>query len=412
MGKVEELTVSGYIHSIESTLSNGLFIPLNIYEICLMYYIFVKQIFIYKRKTVPKIDIYYAIDTFKHQFGIIMIDNNNKITESIIKTNKCKLNQNFIATSFCYIQNPSIENNILNKKYQHGIFGFLCKDSQLFPFLLLFDTNKFEVKLQSKIAAITTVTRHNYNQIKTVIYCGNEHGLIYEDNGFLYQLKLKNITSKNEFTFTKININNDKYWAFGKIKKRVYFYLDLCFINTQNKLFAIQNHISTDGRKGKLKNRSQSYCMKCALYDFNKNKWKTIKTFEFNTKYAQSVVNGFQSSLYFNKRNNSIYMMTEIFKTNNILSKYNIKKNKWIQLLTTNENENPMNDKFLWGHKRKFKPVLLYDYNVNTMQLFQAPNIYYYMDLNKIEKQWQGNNNTSFIDNTNNNRGVHNQAFC
>eukprot|EP01084_Bolivina_argentea_P093403 167983_1 len=108
-------------------------------------------------------------------------------------------------------------------------------------------------------------------------------------------------------------------------------------------------------------------------------------------------------------------MITRRFKTNYILSKYDIDKNKWTHLkLKDNKKIKYDDDAALWSSnpsdiydvQNTFEPILWYNDNINIIQIFKAPNVYQFMDLLKKKKKWVKSNLSV------NDAHKYYQAFC
>eukprot|EP01084_Bolivina_argentea_P014103 26369_1 len=413
----EEFIVAGYIHIIQTLLSSTLIIPLSICQLCNDYYYDAqRKIFIYKNKKIEEVFIYKnrgSIPLYKHafdQFNIDYIGNKNNITLTSINFNKSLiLNKHDDIRSLCYIPNASnlLSKDIVNKKHSDGIFSVVaCRTNisrDVYPVFLFFDNRTLKKTvthiLRSKVS-MKVITRNIYI---LSLFCGN-NGIIYELHSDLYQLKLQNIESNNcnKFMFNKMKIENDTFWKFKHNSKFLYEYLDMCYIPRENKLFAVENHCR---REKKMSNSLKNYSKKSAIFDFNNNKWINIKPFKYTSFCSEINKNRFESALYYNDNNNSIYMLTMSKKTNILISKYDLNKDKWIHIQC---NDNLWDHDNLWDRFHTVKPILWLDNKTNILQLYKAPNSYAYMDLSEKNKQWVTRSDNTLI----NDQYTFYEAFC
>eukprot|EP01084_Bolivina_argentea_P139400 245233_1 len=309
-----ELLVTGYIHQIQLILENKQLIPKSIAFLCNQFfaiktYIFFKQ---------------YVYETHKTSFGIL--SDENETYDMILK----KWNKQEFVSSSCFIPyishllpNPSeLKINIKNKTY-HGIFS--CIDEEhIYPSLFLFEPtfdrmNNTDICYEFKSKTFMKSTHGDVLGLAQVIFCDNKYGIMYENAGNLYQLKLKNIKSKSDIEFKQLD--NDKYWNFPSYSGRPIQYLNMSYLINKDKIFGV--HCFYTEEDIGYDDYEEERTVKCGIYDLNACKWNDIKSYVYNKEFDD--LRFHCRTCYDSKINESIFMITSAMDT----AKYDFNKNQW-----------------------------------------------------------------------------------
>eukprot|EP01084_Bolivina_argentea_P025079 46664_1 len=324
-----ELIVTGYIRIIQRFMCINQIIPSALYALCLSFYKF--KITILWKKVGPR---------FKdsRQFGVLDIENKKT---SIITLNKLKSpRESKRFSSLCYIPNINYNGSTLNgilaaethdlrrswntEKYQKAN---LC--------MILYESNNYADKITAlnEYQSTQQIKFKAYNQF---LYCNGLDTVIYEWNANLFGLNVQNISSpENLFKFAKIKQNNFMY-HFEQIPTN--FYLNMTYLPDKRSIFgiccsyAIWTYLSS----------SYSHCKPmdalCGIFDMNTNEWTNIKPF----KYSKIPNNNAFDCITCYDGSDCVFLYTHCIDINNecqTISKYDIRKNEWIELEAKNKHD-------------------------------------------------------------------------
>ena len=314
----------------------------------------------------------FLFEENKSQFYIINNGYNN-YSKFVPQMN----NNSYLLRPFCYI--PNISSSIKFNKNYDSIICLSQHRSYNYPTLLLFETNGIKlnnnnIKCNSYISTIEISQRNSlYNRSPNqFLFCGNKHGIIYEDDRILYQLKLKDIninSNLNNFKFTKMEQNKNKFFESPYSNYWNCYGLSMNYFKNEEKIFVINCFYTEKDCSHQRTSIRVSYA-KCGIFDLNKYEWKQIETYKYNHyyddyhDYDDYYHNYYDCMIGICQNNqydiNSIYTLTNYGHT----SKYDIHENKWIKLYEDLDNEQLqfVNNKLpmLWMDDN---PYILYCYN-------------------------------------------------
>eukprot|EP01084_Bolivina_argentea_P239902 403119_1 len=362
---IQELIVSGYINSIQKSLSTQqLIIPNEIYIVCYHYYWSTILIFVHK--------INYSNNW--SEFGIFDTVN---MTVSRVGLNKFK--RKTFGSTFCFI--PNISSYIKSKSFNNniiynGIFSMMKQDKgyDYYSTLLLFNQsymyyqtdysinynqNKFQYELKSNKLITDDIPQQ-------IIFCGHKNGIIYENDLQLYSLQFKNIklNNKNNFKFRRIggisNTNNLEIIFSGGP-------LHLLYLSDINRLFMMSLNVNT--------NHSRNYI--CGLYDFTEN----ICT--VSTDYVPNYISydAIQVITCYDKIKNRIYQTNSLDYT----ALYDLHKEKWKKICKCVDAEIfSLNEQKLWCDP--YQPNILYVLHSLNRERSMS---HKYCDLRENKPKWK-----------------------
>ena len=160
------------------------------------------------------------------------------------------------------------------------------------------------------------------------MFCDRNHGVIYENNGNLWQLDLKNIRShSNEYNFNKIKEN--RFWNYWRYKDHIdnkRRFLSMTYLKNQHKIFAMKCKMNSSIDHNYLlmpRSEKQSKSLKCGIFGFNSRNWQSIQPYEYESMYSDKRLmigiskNQFDSNVVFTVSN-----------MGNVV-RFDMKKNKW-----------------------------------------------------------------------------------
>ena len=326
----DKRVIFGFISSIESSLDKNQIIPRVIYDLCLLFYenkayvVFLKTIFG---------DVLDDGLSCQHQF--ISFDIDKKIfTQIIPKSMNSNLKYDF-TKSLCHIPNIShflsmdtfIKDTQIAQTKLHGIFGGLQPDRYSFrpktyPYLLLYDANTHETKYE--FISSSPIIQNGFCQQRQFLYLEQEQSIIYEYNGKLYQLKLNEIASIDDFgKFNEIKAENDHNIRMDEAR-----WFEMVYLTNESSIFAMQCFInSRKANQRQLKfnggGKRQMRRAGCAIFNTNTNEWtSTISDYQYQSQKTQKFE---LSAKYYDENSDSVYII-DMFGN---LAMFNLKKEKW-----------------------------------------------------------------------------------
>ena len=402
----KELIVFGYIRENESILKKNKMIPVAIKQICLLFYNVCLKVFMFEVE-----------DTMMQNIS------NTKLSVLNIKQNKMSnlipykpnsnlhdINQPEINNKpLCYVPNilssTSISSECNEKKITYdGILSVHTQGTMMDIMInnndkaskvvniILFESNKIEndtINYHSYTSTIPLTTHKNYfDRVNQFLYCDKKHGVIYEYEGNLYQLNLKDINIlSNQFTFNQIKYDNDiwngEFYGGG--------HLSMNYLYKTESIFAMKcekNHSWLSDDMNDLliddDNNNTIHSVKCGIFDLNKLKWKKIKSLKYsfkNNNYNRTFKTGICQNNIFDE--NIIYIVSN----NGHTAKYDLNKNKWNMLHTEYENFRLFfyDEPIVWMDDNQYILNCAYDSFIGQLDLRQNNKKWRQMNINNIK---------------------------
>ena len=369
---VEELIINGFIREIERSFKNDTIVPMSIYQLCLSFFhqrkdvklIWCKRQIAYNNSRFYKSNHYFGVVDFKHKSNFNL--KSNLLKDCWMSHRDC-----------CHIPNISyyLPKDMINNNYHlNGIFANAVKQSEDksdFQYLMLYDDNNpndetYEYKSNKSI----NITPNNY------IYLDNKQTIIGQIKGTLYELKLQNIKSKDDFgqfaaiEQSNVNILTESYRDES---------LNMLYLSGNNSIFAVKCTLILHSNCG----RSTVSNTQCWIYNMNENKWIALPDFKFNKTTQLSI----QCLLcYDDYQQNKVYIsakhQTKLFDLN---------ENHWISIC--GQSISPYHCSTMWceqdmlyaveGHKQEWKLYTLDTriwrptWNKQDIQIDGLPNEYF-----------------------------------
>ena len=373
MAKRRELITAGYIHEMQQMLSNDKIIPDEIIQTCYAYFAVPFFLFQVRNPVYPCKPYFNVFDPFSQ----IVNHLSPKAKSSI------SLRCHVYDVQSCYV--PDISSIVkfkdeeiidANKSYD-AIIGFHSKKRYsgrrppMHPHIFLFESKKIFEKNIEHYAFYSSQTLPSYTfsgliQSRT-INCGIKHGLIYEFENQLYQLKLQNINDLTNFNFTQIDAKNKCF----NDKPRTW--LGLGYIPNyygHDKVFAIRNKSGIASMNG----------IPCGIFDLYTNKWQQLQSFEkatFDPLFSIANNNSNTSSVYTVMH----HRKGQGDKPRIVTASIDLNKNKWVII---NDDTKCKEQNYFHGLTR---PIIWFDDNPNTLCYATGGNISY-LDLRAKKMKW------------------------
>ena len=198
--------------------------------------------------------------------------------------------------------------------------------------LLLFESNSaddtaidcHEIISSTRYAMIRKAAR-----LRAFLHCGDQYGIIYENDTDLYRLDLTNIDDDIRFECIAVSDENQiwNYVSYGFAPK----YLSMIYLPKTQSIFAIYNQYSLFSVI-KIKPEDPEFIeqeRKCGIFDLNDKKWKSVSSLRCRRKYKdQRKYYHFEPCLN-EYDDNIIYAVSN---TGNV-QRYDIEKNEWSELV-------------------------------------------------------------------------------
>eukprot|EP01084_Bolivina_argentea_P122313 216744_1 len=371
----KELLIHGYVR-----LNKHKTIPLEIIEICRSFYSISLKIFTFGSGFSMSSGVWnFFISHLNSKNGTTLINRKCKTLEKVT----CK-----VQRPWCYIPNISTSINNINmcrNKCFDGIIGsyYTSQPHNIYPTLLLFEANK--IKMQNDIveynaynSSQTMPQVESFNPQGCMLYCGDKHGVIYQDECIMYQLKLNEIDLKlNNFKFIKMKQDNNTFFD-ARTESPGTGSLSLNYLQYHNKIFGINVFSSFfDSKPTTLKLSSFA---NCGIFDLDNCVWKQVKSYEYNT-YSSAGIWGpiFMAGLSFNNlydTNCCQYIVSNIGHT----AKYDMNKNKWITIVE--------DLKMMFRHNTR--PVVWFDDNPSILYCVAESNKKFrgFLDIRNNNPKW------------------------
>eukprot|EP01084_Bolivina_argentea_P184270 317838_1 len=329
------LIVYGYIRGIQHINKLA---PSDIIQLCCLFWSTPLEFFIFSTTHTSNFALIYTPSDEKRSLRLFNIDS-QKITNFIGPS------VNTMSPPFCYIENISLTSNLKsyakNSTY-HAIIGL--NDSSfyadkyltvcLYPNYNNLDNNDIKYEYFESSEALN-IYEESYKHMHQFLYCGKKHGIIYEYDNYLYQLKLQNMDFENKhFQFTKIGHAAGRCWGQKHFFRMVNVnqFLSMIYMKSEQILFGVNNqyNISWSGERIKAI-QLQDAVTNCAVFDCNTLEWKRIADLKYKKEddlepyYVHEVCDN-------NKWDtNVIYIVSNKGHT----ARYHFKQNKW-ETLTNN----------------------------------------------------------------------------
>lgn len=355
--KSREIIVLGYIHDIQKILAKDIIIPDEIIQTCYAYFAVSFLLFQFKKSdkysSIPDINM---IDPYSQTVNYLSPKDKSLIPPPYKIPNhgqtSCYVHR---ISSILKLKHDAIDNN---KSYDaiiglHTKRNFSGRRPPMYPHIFLFEsekTNEENIKYQTFFSSQKVPSYDFSKRVQgRMISCGDKHGVIYEFDKELYQLKLQNINDLDNFNFVKIDATNqffDKGWlSLGYIPEDV----------GHDKIFAINNNFVHALKS-----------VRCGIFDLEINKWQQLENFSNSTTSRMFWFNIPCNNLDTTKVY-AIMSHGEFGTMNNIMDQKGIvvasidlNKNKW----TIINNESWPNDK---RRKVNDEPMVWFDDNPNIL---------------------------------------------
>eukprot|EP01083_Nonionella_stella_P187231 687443_1 len=302
-------------------------------------------------------------------------------------TNTCtKFHCNTIYTPLCHIPNMTsfLQKNkhLVTDKQLNCILTIdgtaLCGNQignkrlgsttyERYPSLLFYDPLKLSNQntVQTFDDVITSNSKSKFEfGMGSPIFCGLEHGIIYESTFNLYRLKLETI-KRDKIKFTKMKSKNLSK-VFGKftVGQRTRHSLNMCYLDTKDKIFAIRHHFSARDMRKRRNPPTELKLFKipCGMFDLQSNQWESCGNFVYKATAAMSL--NFRASICFDNQNDIVYAFgyqpiilsygyPNTYRHDIWVSSYHMKTKEWINL---GEKANEM---ILQPWGTEYSPVLI-----------------------------------------------------
>eukprot|EP01084_Bolivina_argentea_P095312 171381_1 len=373
-----KLLVYGFIRG--NILNFNLFIPDTIYLLCHSFYLNNTHNLIILWKRVN--------DSYKLELGILDIQNKQSSTINLKqKFREYDGDYNyFVNNAFCHISNISnvLPNNITKGMKLNGIFGSYVQGKnrepfnfmgplnlKSFPSLILYEPyNNMNVKYEFKSKFL--IDCHP----KQFIYCSNKNIIVYENEGKLFQLNLKNISKSFSLPRFESLKQNDRNFYLDENDCEDIQYLNMTYLPNKQSIFAIKckYYIIEDQTDYSIEETYSSQLGTCAIFDMNNNNWINIESYN----YSDYCYYEFQCINCYDSINYNIFMFENITKRT---SKYDFHKNKWdiiCDKINWNLKKLWIDNEILyglWANRDKFK---IYSLDLrNNKKMWNIADIYF-----------------------------------
>ena len=335
------LLLDGFIREIKSLLVKDIIIPQEIVILCSLFFVSSRKIFFHlinKGISLRILDL--------HSKTISKLVENEATPATSAPTNFCG------TEGFCYIQNISRYIKITNKTMMdlnpnESYDGIICVDQfsaesnslwdyqnswwspylhgfveKSYPSIILFESNKIDEDTINYCKFTSSVP---FRFVDRFLFCGEQHGIIYERNRELYQCKFEDIDLEAmDLKFMKIC--DDTFWTDGvKFRPRLrinYIQNDKIFAIEQPDGYGTLNFLQGDTQPPKL----EDLPLKCAIFDLNTKTWREISHFicKRDEKY-NGVFSNRRCICYDEYRINIVY----VIGNRGDVSEYDLDGDKW-----------------------------------------------------------------------------------
>eukprot|EP01084_Bolivina_argentea_P108847 194550_1 len=378
----QKLLIYGYVRQIHELLGESTLIPLEIVEICFVFYQLQVRLF-YTAKKSSTIYMCYGESILN-----LVLNPNNTDEPQMIK-------------SGCYIPNISSFINIKNvsplnpNKTYDGIIAFTTAIPEqnhhvgalsVNKTVILFDTcSKFNENIEYHSFICDNITPSLSQKHLSLMYCDDINAVLCcDDYGYVSMMNLQDINlSKQEFDFTQLSTKQ-------LFTQSVSSFATVGYIHGSNKLFVIQNHFNVhkflsfykrhDKTQDKRKWDIMKDTSKCSFFDLNENKW--IKT----NAFGYQVYNKHYRWSAGICRNNK-YDSSKVYVGSNIghLGQFDTVKETWMMIYVHLKKRSAGIKPFLWMDSNPFV-IHRTDYRH-----------YKYFDVRDNSKKWKENYSMDII---------------
>ena len=318
----KRILLDGFIREIKSILTKDTIIPNEIIILCSLFLSFAQKIFIH-------------VDN-RESLSLHVLDLELKTISKLIPNNPSNLFLEF-PNPHCYIPNISQylkKSSANNSNLPKSFDGIITSDSYSVNSdsqginILTFESDHAD---NDTIKYYKDSSQSKCDLFEQLIFCGKDHGIIYELNGCLYQCKLQQIDLRAvDINFSKIS--DDAAWENENYSGKRSSRTQLKYL-PNDKIFAIWRPSLLwgvnygFGEFGPLKtNELEDLSLICAIFDFKTKKWNKITDFICKRdKKFKGVFSKWRGICYDEYRENIVYVVG----SKGDVSQYDMVNDEW-----------------------------------------------------------------------------------
>eukprot|EP01083_Nonionella_stella_P023587 65261_1 len=320
-----ELLIHGYIRQVQTSLKDNKVIPDSVSLLIQRFW---------------SLSLYFSFQKWNPDgstsFGVLNSNNLEENGALNIHLTPNKKRPHRMANSFCFV--PQITSylskqfvtkemsQIPNHNALHAIFGtFHGHDDSCLPVFFLFDTlcdehnnTQIVAELQSK-KPLRSTPMHGMFGVNNTLFTDTNHGILYEHQGIIYQLKLQDMKSTKQMIFNPLNSEEIKYCnAWNRVT-----FLNMCYLEDKDKLFGVKCVFEELDRG--LYSGKEKVEVACGVFDLMDNQWKYVKPYQYNKGCGHARM---QCVPCYDSMHDSVFMITGARDT----VQYEFVKDKWLTL--------------------------------------------------------------------------------